>query len=460
MMHFNQCMMLGENMKKRQIVTLSVMLATVLSLFIGMGITGEAATKKFKTVGYLPDYDIAQVEHNVDLSQFTDLNFFSMVPKPDGELEFADSGGTAEMLKDFVKKAHKEQIRVGVSIGGWGLSDNFASATSDENRSKFISSLVKLTETYELDTIDIDWEYPQEDEAAQFETFMKELTTALKPMDVKVSICVPTGIASNRQPTDTWQNYFTPEALNYADWVNIMSYDAQVEGYPDHSPVELQLDTLNYWNKLMGGDKMDHLIAGVPYYAKSEQGQVITYNKAVELLEEKVTSNTVNYRGEEFYFNNQEIIKKKTEDAINAGSLGVMVWTPTQDADLKSDNRLTDTILSTIDQSKEVELDKARILFGNVTLTEAKKFPFKVLFNLLALVLLVLGMLFYRGILESIIPNELRGKKLNKEKFGELLGIIIGILAIICLIVINLPWYIILLIVIALAGGAYYLIKL
>lgn len=447
-------------MNKRQIVKIGVLLLSLVVLFLSLGTSSEAAAKKFKTVGYLPDYDISQVEHNVDLSQFTDLNFFSMVPKKNGELEFADSGGSAEMLKSFVEKAHKEQVRVGVSIGGWGLSDNFASATSNQNRSKFIRELANLAKEYELDTIDIDWEYPQENQAAQFEKFMKELTEVLKPMEVKVSICVPTGIASNRHATDSWENYFTPEALNTADWINIMSYDAQVEGYPDHSPIELQLDTLKYWNKLMGGDKMDHLVAGMPYYAKSAQQNVITYNRVVDVFEEKVEGNSINYQGEEFYFNSQDVVKKKTEDSIKAGAMGVMVWTPTQDADLKSKNRLTDTIVETIDNSKAVELDKAKVLFGNVTLKEVKKFPIKIFMNLIGLMIVIISILLYKGVLERLMPSKIRDKKVNKEKFSQLLSVIVMTIAVLLFVFVNLPWYIILLLFAGLAGGAYYLLKL
>lgn len=447
-------------MKKRQMIAVGCMLLSIVFIFINFGQTSEAAERKFKTVGYLPDYDVIQAEHTVDLDQFTDINFFSMVPKKNGELEFADSGGNAQMLKDFVKMAHKKQVRIGVSIGGWGSSDNFFEATSDANRKKFISEIVKLTETYDLDTIDIDWEYPEENQAEQFEVFMKELKAILEPMGIKISICVPTGIGSNGYATGDWKKHFTSNALNYADWINIMSYDAQVEGYPDHAPVELQLNALNYWNELMGGDKMNKLVAGVPFYAKSVQGNVITYNKVVDIFAEKVEGNMINYQGEEYYFNSQEIIKKKTEDSIEAGALGVMVWTPTQDAGLESSNRLTDTLMETIKADKSVKLDKAQVLFGNVPIKEIKKFPFRFLFNLIALLLVLLGGILYKGLFDNIIPDTIFGKKINREHFNKLLTAICLVIAFLVLVFVNLPWYLILLLFTALAGGAYYLLKL
>lgn len=447
-------------MKKRQLVAIGFLLVTLAFALFSFSPKSEAAARKFKVVGYLPDYDVMQVEHNVDLDQFTDINFFSMVPTTEGKLEFADSGGSSTMLKKFVKTAHKKNVRIGVSIGGWGLSDDFAEATSDKNRKNFIGELVKLTETYDLDTIDIDWEYPQEDEAEQFETFMKELKAILEPMGIKISICVPTGIGSNGMATGDWKKHFTAKALNYADWINIMSYDAQMEGYPDHSPVELQMNALDYWNDLMGGNHMDKLIAGVPFYAKSVQENVITYNKVVDIFQEDVEGNVINYQGEEFYFNNQEIVKTKTEESINAGSRGIMVWTPTQDAGLDSDNRLTDTIVDTIEADKSVEVDKVKVLLGNVPIKEIKKFPIKLLLNIIAILLVLFAGIMYRGILVNYIPETILGRKINRDEFSKLLAIILLVIALLILVFVNLPWYLILLLFAALAGEAYYLLKL
>ncbi|QIL45750.1 glycoside hydrolase family 18 protein [Vagococcus coleopterorum] len=446
-------------MKRRQIVVLGAVLISLVFGMMSFSQKSEAAARKFKTVGYVPSYDIAQLETGVDLNQFTDINYFSMVPQTDGTIEFTDAG-TDQMLKDLVAKAHKANVKVGVSIGGWNLSDNFEAATSDDTRKTFIENLVKLTDKYELDTIDIDWEYPQEDYAKQFETFMKELKKEMAAKDIKVTICVPTGISSNGTATDKWEKFFTPDALNQADWINIMSYDAEVEGSPNHSPEELLGQTLEYWNDIMGGDKMDHLIGGIPYYAKSEQKQVITYNKVVDIFQEKVEGDVINYRGEEFLFNNQDTVRAKTKDAIDLGSLGVMVWTPTQDADLKSKHRLTDAIIETIDDSSKVALDKTKVLIGKVKIEEKVKSHAQMIWNILALILAILSGLLFKGIFNNYLPTELRGKHVNKPKFAKLVGSIGFVLVFLILVFANLPWYLILLVFAAIFGGAYYLLKL
>ncbi|WP_433982858.1 glycosyl hydrolase family 18 protein [Tunturiibacter empetritectus] len=52
-------------------------------------------------------------------------------------------------------------LTVLVSIGGWTWSGNFSDMSLTRQRRKiFIESAVQFIEKYELDGLDIDWEYP------------------------------------------------------------------------------------------------------------------------------------------------------------------------------------------------------------------------------------------------------------------------------------------------------------
>ncbi|MDF0479232.1 glycosyl hydrolase family 18 protein [Vagococcus sp. PNs007] len=446
-------------MKNNRILMIGLLVIVAMTSLLGFGQTSQAERAKFKTVGYLPDYDVGHIDDTVDFTQFTDVNFFSMVPQNNGELKFSDTG-SASQLKEFVTKAHKHRVRAGVSIGGWNLSDNFVQATSKENLATFVKNIAKLVDKYELDTIDIDWEYPDVSEAAQFESFMKALKKELSPREVKISICVPSGIGSTGDITGKWEDNFTPEALNTADWVNIMAYDAQVPGEVSHSPVDLQANSLKYWNKLMGGDKMSHLIAGVPYYAKSNIGTVMTYNRILNIAQDKIKGDKITYNGAEYHFNNKKTIKEKTEASIELKSLGIMIWTPTQDADLTSSNRLTDVIVNTIEKDKRVTLDKGRVIFGKVAVNPPKiyKVPVKLLTNLVCVALALVGVLFFRGGFNEYVPDiSIKGKKIRSVKFAKIIGASLLVIALTGLILINLPWYMILLIVLAILGGIYYI---
>ncbi|WEG73664.1 glycosyl hydrolase family 18 protein [Vagococcus intermedius] len=450
---------------KKNFIMRSLFLLIILFGFLGVKTTAYAGQAKFKVVGYLPDYDMIHRDATINFKQLTDVNYFSVVPEATGKLKFTENG-SAEQLKELVKDAHKEKVKVGVSLGGWGLSDNFAEATSDTNRKQFIASVVDFVDRYNLDTVDIDWEYPDQDKAPQFEAFVKELKKELKTKldgTIKVSICVPTGIGSNGLPTGTWEDHFTPAALNAADWINIMSYDAQMPGFPNHSPVDLQKNALNYWNDLMGGDKMAHLVAGMPYYAKALNETVITYNSLVDVFEGVLTNDEATYMGETFYFNNKETVQTKTQDSIKLGSLGVMIWTPTQDANLGSPSRLTDVIADTIADSNKVELDKdipvAEVAIDNVIekVKEGKSVNKWLLVSLL--MLMVISLLLFRGHLPFLLPSQIKGRKVDKINLGKLVGLILLTVSVLAFIIVVLPWYLSLLIFVGLGAGGYYILK-
>ena len=61
----------------------------------------------------------------------------------------------------LIYQAHKASVEVYISIGGWTLSNTFSSlAKSSTARKQFAQNCVMLIETYDIDGIDIDWEYP------------------------------------------------------------------------------------------------------------------------------------------------------------------------------------------------------------------------------------------------------------------------------------------------------------
>ncbi|KAH9947184.1 glycoside hydrolase family 18 protein [Amylocystis lapponica] len=76
-----------------------------------------------------------------------------------------DSGGTST-LKTLVSSAHSSGhgTKVVLSIGkrGWDGSKYFSQAMSPSNVSTFVNACVDAVNTYDLDGIDIDWEYPGE----------------------------------------------------------------------------------------------------------------------------------------------------------------------------------------------------------------------------------------------------------------------------------------------------------
>jgi chitinase len=70
----------------------------------------------------------------------------------------ADAGNLATLI---ALKQENPSLEVLISVGGWLWSGNFSDAAlTAESRSRFIASVAAFVKQYNLDGLDIDWEYP------------------------------------------------------------------------------------------------------------------------------------------------------------------------------------------------------------------------------------------------------------------------------------------------------------
>ena len=136
----------------------------------------------------------------------------------------------AKKLKQLVaqRKSHPH-LKVMIACGGWGADGFSDMAHTAENRSKFIQSVIKFNKEFQLDGLDIDWEYPgipaaktmaRKEDKQNFTLLMKELREGLSTL--------------NRQQTISfasagWKPYYknieVTEVMKYVDFINVMTYD-------------------------------------------------------------------------------------------------------------------------------------------------------------------------------------------------------------------------------------------
>ncbi len=124
-------------------------------------------------------------------------------------------------------------LRVNLSIGGWGADGFSQMAFTKEGRDIFVSSAMDIVEKYEFDGIDIDWEYPCIDSAEiachpsdkqNFTFLMEDLRAGLDALSKKTGkryelSCAVGGDAYFIQNTEM------DKVANIVDYVNLMTYD-------------------------------------------------------------------------------------------------------------------------------------------------------------------------------------------------------------------------------------------
>lgn len=79
----------------------------------------------------------------------------------DGRIVVVNPADAPDLATLIALKKEHPSLQVLISVGGWLWSANFSDAAlTPESRSRFIESVVAFVEHYNLDGLDIDWEYP------------------------------------------------------------------------------------------------------------------------------------------------------------------------------------------------------------------------------------------------------------------------------------------------------------
>jgi len=131
---------------------------------------------------------------------------------------------------DEIISVHQYGIRVVLSLGGWHDDSTFwntysEAASTDKNRKMVAQSILYTMEKYQLDGIDMDWEYPGTKDKTNFSLLMKEIYITLKEKDENyiISGAFPYGsYIANRIDIPTLNNYI--------DYYNLMTYDMDYDG--------------------------------------------------------------------------------------------------------------------------------------------------------------------------------------------------------------------------------------
>jgi GH18 family chitinase len=263
----------------------------------------------FRVLAYVT---AAVIPELIPYERLTHINYSFLIPNADGTFAALGNGWK---IKEIVAQGRPAGVKVMIAVGGWGWHDQFEAMAADPaRRTLFVQNLTAFVAEYELDGVDMDWEYPQPGAPAQnFLALVQELRQAM-PADKLLT----TAVAAYGQNGDG----ILSQTFALFDFINVMTYDG-----PDHGTMA-QFDMgLAYWRGR--GLPAEKIVMGVPFYGRP--GNAATYRQIVTAKPPAAYLDTTDFNGVTVHYNGIPTIQAKTRIALDQAG-GIMFWTLEHDA--------------------------------------------------------------------------------------------------------------------------------
>ncbi len=215
----------------RRLAQLLLLLAFPLGLFPS---AAHAKTKKFVIAAYVFPRNMLLTADQVAAKKLTRINFaFANIRQ--GRIVEGDPSDAANLATLVELKNENPDLTVLVSVGGWLWSGRFSDASlTVASRAKFIDSVADFITRYNLDGLDIDWEYPgmagaagnvfRPDDKQNYTLLLKQLRERFnrmqKPLHRHLYITIAAGASS-----EFLEHTEMSKVQKYVDTVNLMAYD-------------------------------------------------------------------------------------------------------------------------------------------------------------------------------------------------------------------------------------------
>lgn len=160
------------------------------------------------------------------------VNFAFATVAPDHAVVLPRPGTATHLRHVAALRARDPGLRVVLSIGGWGAGGFSEAAATAEGRARFASSAMALLREYDLDGLDIDWEYPahpgpgighSDDDRRTFVQLLQALRAALdeegRDRDRRYLLTIAAADGEAARGLDL------PAIAPLLDWINLMTYD-------------------------------------------------------------------------------------------------------------------------------------------------------------------------------------------------------------------------------------------
>lgn len=241
-------------------------------------------------IGYLAGWSNISLE-DVNMKKMTILNYaFANIHNNKIVFEYPYDKEKITLLRD-IRDRKNPNLKILVSLGGWGWSDHFSDmALTSQSRKIFIDSAIKFITDHQLDGLDLDWEYPGQpgegniyraQDKKNFTLLIKELRKAMQYLEKTKApktgdhYLLTIAAAANQAYLDHTQ---MDKVQKYLDYINIMTYDFRGFGNQTGHHANLSPSLWDENNKanihstidafIRSGVPPHKIVMGVPFYGR------------------------------------------------------------------------------------------------------------------------------------------------------------------------------------------------
>lgn len=252
----------------------------------------EATKTKPVVIAYVAGFRGLINTDSIDAQKVTHINYaFINIKDYKASLHY-EATDTINFRRLNALKRKNPDLKILISIGGWTWSENFSDAVlTEERRQLFAQTSADIVYKYNLDGVDIDWEYPglpgednvhrpedKQNYTRMFKTFRVELDRLQTKTGKRYLLTTAVGgFSSFIEHTEMNQ------AHAYLDYVNIMTYDFHTGAdsiaghhtnlYPSSSYAE-ELSGHRAVNEFKAaGVPAGKLVIGIAFYGRAWQLQ-------------------------------------------------------------------------------------------------------------------------------------------------------------------------------------------
>ncbi|WGK69562.1 glycoside hydrolase family 18 protein [Candidatus Haliotispira prima] len=255
--------------------------------------------------------------------RITQINYFRLLPGKDGDGSIDLTGFYPEHMEYLQRLRRIYGFRLVICVAG-GSSRFLPVMKKEALRRQLAQNIIDLAQTWQLDGVDFDWEYPRsKKDMKSYIALIKEVQAGLRQgkdeaeaQNYRVSVAI-----------SRLQAALTTELFQAVDTINFMAYDFT----PRHSTMEDAREMVEYLVARFAIPTRK-IFLGLPFYGKqikTGRRKAKTYRRLAQ--ESNLASEDNEAKG--YYFNGQDMIQQKFNLAEDEDLGGIMIWEIGQDSE-------------------------------------------------------------------------------------------------------------------------------